>query len=232
MAKRKQGNVPTKGRAEGFEDKSASRLAVKNFEDVADSEDEFFINKDKILLEEGPDAKRRKQLRPIGVSETTYRVFSRVTWNLGNSTTNDLVQRTTSSTHLMRKFLVNPMMIHPPGKTLKKMIANPSKTDQTMPRRPTQTQALKSRTKKPTTSLVGARRVETTTMRTRSRQSRMRSTRKLRRVGSSRSASKRSGKPILRSTRRRGAAMQTPLTRTTIAKVPTASSPSYFRSFK
>jgi len=79
MAKRKRGNVPTRAQVEGFEDKSASRLAVKNFEDVADSEDEFFINKDKILLEDDPDAKRRRQLRPIGVSPGIYRVL-KVIW--------------------------------------------------------------------------------------------------------------------------------------------------------
>ena len=90
MAKRKRGNVPGRVQSTGFEDKSASRLAVKNFEDVADSEDEFFINKDKILLEDGPDAKRRKQLRSIGMFQATYRAFNSHVLNQGNSTTNGM----------------------------------------------------------------------------------------------------------------------------------------------
>ncbi|KAH6860662.1 Sas10 C-terminal domain-containing protein [Alternaria rosae] len=38
-----------------------SRMAVNSYEDVADSEDEFHINRDKILLDEGPAAKRLRK---------------------------------------------------------------------------------------------------------------------------------------------------------------------------
>ena len=42
------------------------KLHVKTFEDVADSEDEFHINQDKILLEEGPAQKRQRKIREDG----------------------------------------------------------------------------------------------------------------------------------------------------------------------
>ena len=45
---------------------SDSKLQVSTFEDVADSEDEFHINRDKILLEEGPLQKRQRKAREDG----------------------------------------------------------------------------------------------------------------------------------------------------------------------
>lgn len=39
----------------------SSKLTINTFEDVADSEDEFHINRDKILLEEGPAQKRQRK---------------------------------------------------------------------------------------------------------------------------------------------------------------------------
>ena len=49
-----------------------SKLKIDTFEDVADSEDEFHINRDKILLDEGPAQKRQRQLQERG-SNTTHR---------------------------------------------------------------------------------------------------------------------------------------------------------------
>lgn len=40
---------------------------IRSYEDVADSEDEFHINRDKILLDDGPDAKRRKRWEDEGI---------------------------------------------------------------------------------------------------------------------------------------------------------------------
>jgi U3 small nucleolar RNA-associated protein 3 len=40
---------------------------IRTYEDVADSEDEFHINRDKILLDDGPDAKRRKRWEEEGM---------------------------------------------------------------------------------------------------------------------------------------------------------------------
>ena len=41
--------------------RESSKLTINTFEDVADSEDEFHINRDKILLEEGPAQKRQRK---------------------------------------------------------------------------------------------------------------------------------------------------------------------------
>ena len=42
------------------------RLIVNSYEDVADSEDEFHINRDKVLLQEGPVQKRQRIAREEG----------------------------------------------------------------------------------------------------------------------------------------------------------------------
>ena len=39
------------------------KLRINSYEDVADSEDEFHINRDKILLAEGPARKRQRKLQ-------------------------------------------------------------------------------------------------------------------------------------------------------------------------
>ena len=44
-----------------------TKLRIKTYEDVADSEDEFHINRDKILLDDGPAQKRQRKLREQGV---------------------------------------------------------------------------------------------------------------------------------------------------------------------
>ncbi|KAI4277811.1 MAG: hypothetical protein LQ337_001506 [Flavoplaca oasis] len=41
--------------------KGDSRQTINTYEDVADSEDEFFINRDKVLLDEGPVQKKRRK---------------------------------------------------------------------------------------------------------------------------------------------------------------------------
>jgi U3 small nucleolar RNA-associated protein 3 len=43
-----------------------SKLAISTYEDVADSEDEFHINRDKILLDEGPAAKKLRKWQEEG----------------------------------------------------------------------------------------------------------------------------------------------------------------------
>jgi U3 small nucleolar RNA-associated protein 3 len=47
---------------------ASSKLTVNSFEDVADSEDEFLINRDKISLAEGREAKRRRKMREDGTA--------------------------------------------------------------------------------------------------------------------------------------------------------------------
>lgn len=39
---------------------SDARMLVNSYEDIADSQEEYFLNKDKIMLEDGPSSKRRK----------------------------------------------------------------------------------------------------------------------------------------------------------------------------
>ncbi|KAL8670617.1 MAG: hypothetical protein Q9168_004848 [Polycauliona sp. 1 TL-2023] len=43
--------------------KDDSRQTINTYEDVADSEDEFFINRDKVLLDEGPVQKKRRKIQ-------------------------------------------------------------------------------------------------------------------------------------------------------------------------
>lgn len=49
--------------------KDDSRLRINTYEDVADSEDEFHINRDKILLDEGPAQKRQRRIQEEGFNE-------------------------------------------------------------------------------------------------------------------------------------------------------------------
>lgn len=43
-----------------------SKLAINSWEDVADSEDEFLLNREKVLLDEGPAAKRLRKYQEEG----------------------------------------------------------------------------------------------------------------------------------------------------------------------
>lgn len=43
-----------------------SKLKINTYEDVADSEDEFHINRDKIMLEEHPAQKRQRKIEEEG----------------------------------------------------------------------------------------------------------------------------------------------------------------------
>ena len=68
MVRRKKGG----GRPFGQERTTASRphdesrLAISTYEDVPDSEDEFLINRDKILLDEAPAQKKFRLAREEG----------------------------------------------------------------------------------------------------------------------------------------------------------------------
>ncbi len=44
----------------------SSKLLINTYADVADSEDEFHLNRDEVLLGEGPDAKRARKWREEG----------------------------------------------------------------------------------------------------------------------------------------------------------------------
>ena len=61
--KRKAGGRPFGQDEPKSVSKDESKLRINTFEDVADSEDEFHMGRDKILLEEGPVQKRQRKLR-------------------------------------------------------------------------------------------------------------------------------------------------------------------------
>ncbi|MCJ1399923.1 hypothetical protein MMC11_003126 [Xylographa trunciseda] len=61
--KRKAGGKPFEATSPKQTDISAGKLRIDTYEDVADSEDEFHINRDKIFLEEGPAQKKQRRHR-------------------------------------------------------------------------------------------------------------------------------------------------------------------------
>lgn len=65
--KRKASGRPFGNDESRRESKEDSKLRINTYEDVADSEDEFHINRDKILLEEGPAKKRLRKAQEEGM---------------------------------------------------------------------------------------------------------------------------------------------------------------------
>ena len=64
MAKKRKANVAHKTEPDGPNlDVGQSKVTLETSEDVADSADEFHLNRDEILLGEGPQAKRRRKLQ-------------------------------------------------------------------------------------------------------------------------------------------------------------------------
>ena len=43
-----------------------TKMRINTYEDVAGSDDEFHINRDKIMLDDGPEAKRRRKVQEEG----------------------------------------------------------------------------------------------------------------------------------------------------------------------
>lgn len=67
MGKKRKASGQPYGHRESQEDeKTSAKLTVTTYEDVANSEDEFHINRDKILLDEGPEQKRRRKVQEQG----------------------------------------------------------------------------------------------------------------------------------------------------------------------
>lgn len=71
MGRKRKANTSRADEAQ-FPDEEDSRRIINTYEDVADSEDEFFINRDKILLEEGPNQKRQRRLQEEGIREICF----------------------------------------------------------------------------------------------------------------------------------------------------------------
>lgn len=59
--KRKAGGQPFGHRDPEVISNGKSKLIIKDWQDVADSEDEFHIGRDKVLLEEGPAHKKLRK---------------------------------------------------------------------------------------------------------------------------------------------------------------------------
>ena len=68
MGKKRKGSARTVEAdvSTGWEERGGKMGPIKTYEDVADSEDEFHINRDKVMLEDGPDVKRRKKWQEEG----------------------------------------------------------------------------------------------------------------------------------------------------------------------
>jgi len=64
--KRKASNNTTSEPSNAAFESRGPKLHLSTYEDVADSEDEFLTQRDKILLDEGPDAKRRRKMKEEG----------------------------------------------------------------------------------------------------------------------------------------------------------------------
>lgn len=70
MAKKRK---VSSGKSDGAHAQKAFNVAdgklgpIRTFEDVADSEDEFHVNRDKVMLDDGPDAKRQRKWQEQGM---------------------------------------------------------------------------------------------------------------------------------------------------------------------
>ena len=68
MAKKRKAGGRSFGNDEiRYEKYGDSKLRVNTYEDVADSEDEFHINRDKVLLDETPTQKRLRRAQEQGL---------------------------------------------------------------------------------------------------------------------------------------------------------------------
>ena len=65
MAKKRKAGGRAYGDAKASKNDD-SKLAINSWEDVADSEDEFLMNREKVLLDEGPAAKRLRKYQEEG----------------------------------------------------------------------------------------------------------------------------------------------------------------------
>ena len=76
MGKKRKANDRPFGQSEDSRsrDGESSKLRINTYEDVADSNDEFQINRDKILLEESPAQKSQRK----ALEEGTYELYASV----------------------------------------------------------------------------------------------------------------------------------------------------------
>lgn len=68
MAKKRKASGRKSDGPKSFNVADGNLGPIRTYEDVADSEDDFHINRDKVLLDEGPDAKRRRKWEEQGMT--------------------------------------------------------------------------------------------------------------------------------------------------------------------
>ncbi|KAF6845483.1 sas10 utp3 family protein [Colletotrichum musicola] len=61
MAKKRKASAPARSGPKELDPADARLGPITTYEDVANSEDEYFLNRDKIMFDEGPQSKRRKR---------------------------------------------------------------------------------------------------------------------------------------------------------------------------
>lgn len=67
MAKKRKASSAGAARDDVADDSNKrTKMRIKTYEDVAGSDDEFHINRDKIMLDDGPEAKRRRRVQEEG----------------------------------------------------------------------------------------------------------------------------------------------------------------------
>lgn len=149
MAKKRKGSG--RGAPSGpkeFDEKDGKLGPITSYRDVADEEDDFHINRDKVMLDEGPEAKRQRKWAEQGMFDAIVSIAPI------NS------RQTHSSSLPMRKFLDTPMLV---PKTTRRQEADQAKASRTarLPR----TRKYQRQKRRMKTPRVGDRRKKTTTMR-------------------------------------------------------------------
>lgn len=68
--KRKASSAGAASKSDVVDDSNKrTRMRINTYEDVAGSDDEFHINRDKVMLDDGPEAKRRRKAQEDGTNE-------------------------------------------------------------------------------------------------------------------------------------------------------------------
>jgi hypothetical protein len=75
MAKKRKASSAGASREDVVDDSNKrTKMRIKTYEDVAGSDDEFHINRDKVMLDDGPEAKRRRRVQEEGKGGISMRL--------------------------------------------------------------------------------------------------------------------------------------------------------------
>jgi hypothetical protein len=179
----KKRKAPSGQKAPQKSPENSSKLALSGWQDVADSEDEFLLNRERILLEEGPEAKRRRKIQEEGPFSSQCFML-RANQLPQSASLNRMASK--SSTYLIltkTKSMITPMM------TMAKIIPAMTTTKSMAPRQKSTSTRTKIRMVIPrTTFRDGEPRGRISTVQTPSIRSKLPSKKKLRREGFKRSS--------------------------------------------